>query len=235
MTQGRYPLAVGDRGDRRAAQKARTRERILATAKALFAQHGFEAVTIVHVAAEAQVSVQTVFNHFASKEELFFTDRVAWVEGPAAAVRNRPAGVRPKTALRHHLVGLVEKYARGSTTAEHQALIRALAASPSLLAYERGLHEQAVAHLGAALAEAWGCADDDPTGTCSTVLAEVTASIWLAAVRTVLLGLRTAPPAIGDESAVAEAVDLVEQVLGDLDTGLSVSQAHAGSPGCSPT
>ncbi|MDP9428960.1 MAG: TetR/AcrR family transcriptional regulator [Actinomycetota bacterium] len=45
-------------GDRRAAQKARRRERIRCTAQALFAEHGFEAVTIVQVASEARVSVR---------------------------------------------------------------------------------------------------------------------------------------------------------------------------------
>ena len=232
MTDGGYPIAVSDQATRRAAQKARTRQRILTTAQALFAASGFEAVTIVQVAAEAQVSVQTVFNHFASKEELFFCDRVAWVEGPAAAVRARGRAVRPQAALREHLVGMVEAYARAASTAEHRALIGVLVGSPALLAHERGLHEQAVSHLGAALAEAWGCQDDDPDGTCRTVLAEVTASIWLAAVRSVLLGLRSTPPAAGDESAVSGTVRLVEQVLDDLDNGLSLSQAAVGGPAC---
>ena len=64
------------------------------------------------------------------------------------------------------------------------------------------------------------------------MLAEVTASIWRAAVRTVLLGLRGAPPAVGDEAAVLDAVRLVEQVLDDLDSGLSISHAGAGGPTC---
>ena len=68
-----------------------------------------------------------------------------------------------------------------------------------------------------ALAEAWGCIDEDPTGNCRTVLAEVTASIWLAAVRTVLLGLRGAPPAPGDEDAVSDIVQLLQRVLDELD------------------
>ena len=79
--------------DRRAAQKARTRATIKDVAHEMFAAQGFEATTIVEIAAAAGVSVQTVFNHFASKEELFFADRAEWVEAPANAVRTRAPGV----------------------------------------------------------------------------------------------------------------------------------------------
>ena len=212
---------MSDLGDRRAAQKARTRERIRATAQALFAEHGFEGVTLVHVAAEARVSVQTVFNHYSSKEELFFAERTHWVDGPARAVRARPAGEGPTTALRRHFVAMVEEYARAASQDEHRALVEVLAGSASLLAYERSLHEDAVARLGDALAEAWGRADG------GAVRAGVTASIWLAAVRAVLLDLRSTPPAPGDEAAVRAAVELTDRVLGDLDACLSFSGGGA--------
>ena len=50
----------------------------------MFAERGFEAVTIADVARGADVAVQTVFNHFATKEELFFDGRADWVDGAAA-------------------------------------------------------------------------------------------------------------------------------------------------------
>ena len=71
--------------DRRARKKAQTREQIRGIAHQLFDERGFEAVTIADVARTADVAVQTVFNHFATKEELFFDGRVPWVEGPADA------------------------------------------------------------------------------------------------------------------------------------------------------
>ena len=43
-------------------------------------------VTLTDVAREADVAVQTVFNHFATKEDLFFDGRAPWVDGLAAAV-----------------------------------------------------------------------------------------------------------------------------------------------------
>ena len=70
----------------------------------MFVERGFDAVTIADIAKGAEVAVQTVFNHFATKEELFFDGRTPWVDGPARAVRTREAGVSPLVALRAYLV-----------------------------------------------------------------------------------------------------------------------------------
>ena len=84
---------MGELKDRRARKKAQTREAVRTVAHALFADHGFEAVTIADIARTADVAVQTVFNHFATKEELFFEGRADWVGGAARAVRRRPDGI----------------------------------------------------------------------------------------------------------------------------------------------
>src|SRR3954471_21305037 len=97
--------------DRRARKKARTREEIRTAARQLFAARGFDSVTIADIAAEADVAVQTVFNHFATKEELFFDGRTPWVEGAADAVRSRPPSGPPLPALRAYLVELVTSLA----------------------------------------------------------------------------------------------------------------------------
>jgi AcrR family transcriptional regulator len=222
---------VSDSRRGRAAQKARTRNRLLTVAQELFAASGFDAVTINGIAAAAGVSVQTVFNHFASKEELFFAERAEWVDGPARAIRTRAPGVQPKDALRRHLVGTVEVYARAAVSCPvHRRMIEVLDSTPALLAYERNLHEQAVAGLAEALGEAWGCAD--PSGACSSVLADVTASIWMAAVRSIVMDMRSQPPAPGDENAVRSSVALAERVLGDLRASLSFAEKSAVGTGC---
>jgi AcrR family transcriptional regulator len=224
---------VSDCTSPRALKKARTRARLLAVAQELFAARGFDAVTTSEIAAAAEVSVQTVFNHVASKEELFFAERAAWVEGPALAIRTRAAGVPPKDALYRHLVATVEGYARAATTdARHRRMIEVLDGTPSLLTYERSLHEEAVARLGEALGEAWGCLDEDPTGTCSSVLAEVTASVWMAAVRSIVMGMRSDPPALGDDTVVRATVALTERVLGELRTSLSFAETSAVGTAC---
>jgi AcrR family transcriptional regulator len=208
----------------RADQKARTRATIRAVAHEMFADSGFDTVTIAGIAAAADVSVQTVFNHFASKEELFFADRAPWVEGPAAAVRDRAPSVAPTTALRRHLVTAVDGYARALSDPRHRRMIEVLESTPALRAFERKLHEETVAKLGAQLAKAAGVRDDDPTDHTRRVLAQVTASVWMAAVRTIVVDLRSNPRTV-DELAVRSSVALTERVLRELASGPSYSVA----------
>ena len=59
----------------RERKRLRTRREISDVATRLFVERGFERVTLAEIAEAADVSVKTIFNHFGSKEELFF-DRV---------------------------------------------------------------------------------------------------------------------------------------------------------------
>jgi AcrR family transcriptional regulator len=202
----------------RTARKTRTRDGIVASAQQLFAARGFEPVTVAEVAASAGVSVQTVFNHFASKEEIFFADRADWVEGPAAAVLHRAPHEAPEVALRRHLVAAIEGYVRAAGNRHHRRMMQVLESSPALRSHERSLHEEAVHRLAVALAVAWGSADDAGTTT-PRVRCEVAASVWLAAVRAIALHLRANPPAPDDEQAVAAAGALMGTVLDDPVAG----------------
>src|SRR3954447_24458896 len=76
----------------RARKKRAARDAIAATARRLFAERGYDAVTVVEVAAAADVSEKTVFNHFATKEELAFAGRQERTEALVDAIRGRPAG-----------------------------------------------------------------------------------------------------------------------------------------------
>src|ERR671921_587672 len=125
--------------DRRARKKARTRTLIRETAQRLFAERGFEGVTIADIAAAADVAVQTVFNHFPTKEDLFFDGHTPWVEGAAEAVRSRPRGTAPLDALHAHLVDRVALHVRQLTTPEGRLFDATLEDSPALRARERGL------------------------------------------------------------------------------------------------
>jgi TetR/AcrR family transcriptional regulator len=51
--------------------RGETVERILATAERLFAEHGFDAVSMHSIAEQAGVSKANVFHHFTSKNELY--------------------------------------------------------------------------------------------------------------------------------------------------------------------
>lgn len=86
----------------RERKKLQTREAIAQVAAELFARHGFESVTVDDVASAANVSRQTVFNYFPSKEQMLF-DRDAEVEAALlAATRDRPDDASLVDAFRAH-------------------------------------------------------------------------------------------------------------------------------------
>ena len=55
---------------RRARKRAQMRERLVGTAARLFEQHGYEAVTMEQIAAEADVAKRTLYNHFPTREAI---------------------------------------------------------------------------------------------------------------------------------------------------------------------
>ena len=68
------------RPNRRQAAKIRTRGKVLAAARALFAERGYDAATIRDIAREAGMSTGAVFANFQDKAELFeavFSDELA--------------------------------------------------------------------------------------------------------------------------------------------------------------
>jgi AcrR family transcriptional regulator len=211
---------VGEISDRRARKKLKTRTEVRAAAQRLFDERGFDAVTIADVAAEADVAVQTVFNHFATKEELFFDDRVPWVEGSAAAVRCRDATEPPLAALRRYIVGTVVGLVRACDAEGHRRFISAIEASPALRAHELRLTYQAERLLAEALAEAWAagaapCGSPAP-GRPSTGAALIAAT-WLGAARAMVLDHRAQLTDPASAPPLAEVQALAERVLGRLE------------------
>jgi AcrR family transcriptional regulator len=84
----------------REVKKLRTRREIADRAMQLFAQRGFDRVTVAEVAAAADVSEKTVYNYFPTKEDLFFDEVPAREAALVAAVRGRRDGESILAALR---------------------------------------------------------------------------------------------------------------------------------------
>jgi AcrR family transcriptional regulator len=84
----------------RERQKQQTRQVIFETATRLFAERGFDAVTVAEVARAADVSEMTVFNHFSTKEDLCFAGMEFFEERLLDAVRERAEGVSALAAFR---------------------------------------------------------------------------------------------------------------------------------------
>jgi AcrR family transcriptional regulator len=179
-------------GGRREQRKAQTRAEVRAAAQRLFAERGFDAVTIADVAASADVAVQTVFNHFESKEALFFDGRTPWVEGIAAAVAQRPAGHGPLAAVRAFLDADLTELLELEARPENRSYVEALESSPGLQARERTLVEQAWERLAQALIRtvadgACEVAEPESDPTTTEVLSRLAAALLVTTGRVLAL------------------------------------------------
>src|SRR5436305_5152415 len=126
----------------RERKKQRTRELITETAWRLFAESGFDAVTVAEVAAAAEVSPATVFNYFPTKEDLVYGRMEAFEEELLGATRDRPAGESILAAFSRFVLvprGLLAE--TDPTSAERLVHIaRVISESPALLARERQIY-----------------------------------------------------------------------------------------------
>ena len=147
----------------RERKKERTRREIADAARRLFGERGFDRVTVAEVARAADVSQQTVFNYFPTKEDLFFWRLGAFEEEMLAAVRDRPAGESALAAYRRFLVGQRGLLGRSDPQSRDQltALNRTIFESPSLRAREEQILAGYTRSLAALLAEEAGARADD--------------------------------------------------------------------------
>src|SRR5215469_11375792 len=96
----------------RERKKARTRQAIADAAARLFAERGYVQVAVSDVAREAEVSEQTVYNYFQTKDQLV-TDRDQLVQDELSRlIRARPAGTTPAAAIRGFVLDSVEAIRR---------------------------------------------------------------------------------------------------------------------------
>jgi AcrR family transcriptional regulator len=147
----------------RERKKQRTRLLISDSARRLFAERGFNAVSVAEIAREAEVSEATVFNYFPTKEDLVFQGMEAFEEQLLGAIRDRPAGESVLQAF-----GRFVAQPRGFLAAEdddsRESLIktaRMIAASPSLLAREREILAGYTESVAALLRQETGTGPND--------------------------------------------------------------------------
>jgi AcrR family transcriptional regulator len=126
----------------RERKKLQTRQLIAETAWRLFADRGFEQVTVAEVARQAQVAVATVFNYFPTKEDLFYYPLDAFGARLIDTVSDRTEGEPVLVACRRYILessGLLADVEAGDPQALERlrTLNRVIAASPALLAREQ--------------------------------------------------------------------------------------------------
>jgi AcrR family transcriptional regulator len=138
----------------RERKKQQTRELIAETARRLFAQRGFDHVTVAEIARLADVSETTVFNYFPTKEDLVYWRMAAFDEQLLDAIRNRPAGASILSAFERFV--LAPRGLLGATDPEAierlAELTRMITESPALLEREREIVDGYTTSLAAVLA-----------------------------------------------------------------------------------
>jgi AcrR family transcriptional regulator len=88
----------------REQRKRQTREELLQAASELFADRGYDNVTVAEIAAGAGVSVKTLFQHFRSKEELLLSELDETHERLVSALRQRNHDRSPLEAVTEYLL-----------------------------------------------------------------------------------------------------------------------------------
>jgi AcrR family transcriptional regulator len=147
----------------RERKKQRTRQLIAETARRLFAERSFEAVSVSEIAREAEVSEATVFNYFPTKEDLVYHGMESFEEELLAAIRERPAGesvidafARFVTQPRGFLAARDEASEQGLRSASQM-----IAGSPALIARERQIFAHYTRSVAALIAEETGAGPND--------------------------------------------------------------------------
>lgn len=146
----------------RERKKRQTRQHISDMATGLFLERGFDAVTVAEIAEVCDVSVNTVYNYFPAKEDLFMDRSAGLVDRLARFVRGRDAGESAATAVLRELreqveavsptVGLVQGYDR---------FMRVIEGSATLKARLWHLQQEQLTRLEETLRQEAGAAADD--------------------------------------------------------------------------
>ncbi|UXY21985.1 TetR/AcrR family transcriptional regulator [Streptomyces cynarae] len=150
----------------RERKKRQTRQYISDVATGLFLERGFDAVTVAEIAEAADVSVNTVYNYFPAKEDLFLDRSKGVVDRLARWVRGREKGESAAAAVLRELrdeltavsprLGLMEGYDR---------FMRVIHEAPALRSRLWAIGQEVLDNLEAALREETGAAPDDPLPT----------------------------------------------------------------------
>src|SRR5688572_6586548 len=195
----------------RERKKQQTRRQIAEAARQLFSERGFEQVTVAEVARAADVSTQTVFNYFPTKEDLVYWRLESFEDELLRTVRDRPAGESALAAFGRFvraprgMLGDYDAEAREALA----ALTRMIVSSPALLARE----QQIFTRFTDALAEELG----------GDIEARVAA--------TAMMGVHRALVDFTRERIVAgeRAPALADEVRGQADAALTLLERGLGA------
>jgi AcrR family transcriptional regulator len=213
-------IAMDDQPGLRERKKQQTWGLIAQTARRLFQEHGFDAVTVADVAREADVSRKTVFNYFPTKEDLFYSGLEFFEAQLLEAIRERKPGESILAAFERFVTEPRGLLAADDPDADERplAIARLITDSSALLAREQQIYAGYAAALAALIAEETQARPDD---IAPWVAANAMIGLHKALVdhvrRRVLAGERDrARIARGLRAQARQAVALLEHGLGHL-------------------
>jgi len=198
---------VDDEEGLRARKKRETRRLLSEVATRLFAERGFDRVTIAEVAQAANVSEKTVFNYFATKEDLVVDGRREVDADLLRMLRERLPSESGLDAARKHTLAVAERMT--ALPAWRRAAFRKLVQhAPSVHARMRQLSIEQERELVALLSEGTPPGDVTPQ-----LVAGVLGILGQLAYRSVTDGER-------DHDAIVRSIDAayerVAKGLGDF-------------------
>lgn len=205
--------------DLRERKRLALRQSISDAASRLFVENGFDNVTVDQIAAAADVSRKTVFNHFPKKEDMFFDLAELGVGDLAEAFRTRDSAVPALEWLRraaHKAVEGRRPYVR--FLPESKRFFETVEASATLKARAREMRDELAAAVAVGLADAAGKSEPDAD-------AKLAAALLVAAWATGLLEGHRVFQVSHDQKLAQDAI------LSAVDrAALAISAALKGTP-----
>jgi len=203
----------------RERKKQATRQLIADTARRLFVERGFERVRIAEIARAADVSEQTVFNYFHTKEDLVYWRLESFEDELLAAVRERAPGESFLAAFGRFVLqqrGLLAE--RDPESARQlEGVTRMISESPALLAREEQVFDRYTESLSALIAQETGAeAGDVQASVAANALIGVHRSLVRFTRARILAGVP--PPRLARDvrKQGERALATLEHGLGDL-------------------
>ena len=202
-------------GGLRERKKARTRRVIADAAARLFAARGYEQVAVSDVAREAEVSEQTVYNYFQTKEQLVTDLDQDFQDQLSRLIRARAPGTTPAGAIRELVLDSVDAIRRVPAEQWRGELGYLAAISPTVHRLLLEMSDRQAASIATAISE---------TSTVTPELARLQ-GIALAGVFQILIseaGRRAHEGQTQDQ--IADAVrPAIEAILDNLDRWLTLT------------
>ncbi|NUP04966.1 MAG: TetR family transcriptional regulator [Polyangiaceae bacterium] len=142
-------------------KKAETQRVLAEAALRLFAERGFDAVTVADIAAEVNVSAKTVFNYFPTKEDLVLRGGEEHDGSLLLAIESRAAGESILDAARRHTLETFRRM-REVPAARRDAFRKVLQSAPSVQARWRERQRAFEQVVAGVLARETEAPNDDP-------------------------------------------------------------------------